>query len=162
MSLKDQTCCFTGYWIITNEKKKTIFDKTREVVVSLIEKGVRFFGVGGAIGYDTIAAHVILSLKEKYPFIKLIVVCPCKNQDLKWNEVDKRVYRDILNSADKVVILSDIYYDGCMQARNRHLVDNSKYCVCYLERKRGGTYWTATYAQKKDREIIKIILHYKF
>ena len=156
MDLIEQTCCFTGHRIIANEKKKAIFDKTREVVVSLIEKGVRYFGVGGAIGYDTIAAHVILSLKEKYPFIKLIVVCPCKNQDLKWNEVDKRVYRDILNSADKVVVLSDTYYDGCMQARNRHLVDNSKYCICYLERKRGGTYMTKSYAGKNHKEIIMI------
>ena len=126
MSLKDQTCCFTGHRIIANAKKKAIFDKTREVVVSLIEKGVRFFGVGGAIGYDTIVAHVILSVKEQYPFIKLIVVCSCKNQDLKWNEVNKRVYRDVLNSADKVLVLSDSYFDGCIQARNRHLVDNKQ------------------------------------
>ena len=61
MSLKDQTCCFTGHRIIANEKKKAIFDKTREVVVSLIEKGVRFFSVGGAIGYDTIAERVIVT-----------------------------------------------------------------------------------------------------
>ena len=103
---------------------------------------------------DTIAAHVILSLKEQYPFIKLIVVCPCKNQDLKWNEVDKRVYRDILNSADKVVVLADTYYDGCMQVRNRHLVDNSKYCICYLIRKRGGTYYTIKYAKSQKKIII--------
>lgn len=153
MGLIKQTCCFTGHRIIANEKKKTIFNKTREVVISLAEKGVRFFGVGGAIGYDTIAAHVILSLKEKYPFIKLIVVCPCKKQDLKWNEADKRVYRDILNSADKVVVLSDIYYDGCMQARNRHLVDNSKYCVCYLEHMHGKTYNTVKYAQRQNIDI---------
>ena len=156
MSLIEQTCCFTGHRIIANEKKKAIFDKTREVAVSLIEKGVRFFGVGGAIGYDTIAAHVILSLKEQYPFIKLIVVCPCKNQDLKWNEVDKRVYRDILNSADKVVVLADTYYDGCMQARNRHLVDDSKYCICYLTRSFGGTYSTVRYAEECKRIVIVV------
>ena len=156
MSLIEQTCCFTGHRIIANEKKKAIFNKTREAVISLIEKGVRFFGVGGAIGYDTIAAHVILLLKEQYPFIKLIVVCPCKNQDLKWNEVDKRVYRDILNSADKVVVLADTYYDGCMQARNRHLVDNSKYCICYLEHMHGGTYNTVKYAQKDNKKAIHI------
>ena len=156
MSLIEQTCCFTGHRIIANEKKKAVFNRTREVVVSLIEKGVRYFGVGGAIGYDTIAAHVILSLKEEYPFIKLIVVCPCKNQDLKWNEVDKRVYRDILNSADKVVVLADTYYDGCMQARNKHLVDNSQYCVCYLKRRWGGTYKTVKYAEKINKTLLNI------
>ena len=156
MSLIEQTCCLTGHRIIANEKKKAIFNRTREVVISLIEKGVRYFGVGGAIGYDTIAAHVVLSLKEQYPFIKLIVVCPCRNQDLKWNEADKRVYRDILNSADKVVVLADTYYDGCMQVRNRHLVNSSKYCICYLTRNFGGTYGMVKYAKIKNKKIIII------
>ena len=64
MSLIEHTCCFTRHRIIANEKKKAIFNKTREIVISLIEKGVRFFGVGGAIGYDTISAYIIMSLKK--------------------------------------------------------------------------------------------------
>ena len=74
------TCCFTGHRILPRGKEKQIFEKTKEVVIELIGKGVKYFGTGGAIGYDTLAAHAVLSLKEKYPFIKLIVVCPCKNQ----------------------------------------------------------------------------------
>ena len=92
----------------------------------------------------------------EFNFVFIRLVCPCKNQDLKWNEVDKRVYRDILYSADKVVVLADTYYDGCMQARNRHLVDNSKYCICYLEHMRGGTYNTVKYAQKNSKKTIYI------
>ena len=103
-----------------------------------------------------IAAHVILSLKEKYPFIKLIVVCPCKNQDAKWNEKQKRTYREILQLADKTVYLADTYYDGCMQARNRHLVDNSKYCICYLTRNFGGTFATVRYAKKQINNVTNI------
>ena len=34
------TCCFTGHRILPKDKEKQIFDKTREVVVGLIEKGV--------------------------------------------------------------------------------------------------------------------------
>ena len=153
---KEMTCCFTGHRILPRGKEKQIFEKTKEVVIELIGKGVKYFGTGGAIGYDTLAAHAVLSLKEKYPFIKLIVVCPCKNQDVKWNESQKRIYRDILNNADKIVVLADIYYDGCMQARNRHLVDNSKYCVCYLTRNFGGTYGAVKYAMQSNNCVIKI------
>lgn len=156
MGLREQTCCFTGHRILPKGKEKQIFNKTRKIVIALIEKGVKYFGTGGAIGYDTIAAQVILSLKEKYPFIKLIVVCPCKNQDAKWNEKQKRIYKEILQLADKIVILADSYYDGCMQARNRHLVDNSKYCICYLTRSFGGTYGTVEYAKKQMMDIINI------
>ena len=153
---KEMTCCFTGHRILPRGKEKQIFEKTKEVVIELIGKGVKYFGTGGAIGYDTLAGQVVLSLKEKYPFIKLIVVCPCKNQDAKWNESQKRLCRDILNNADKIVVLADIYYDGCMQARNRHLVDNSKYCVCYLTRNFGGTYGAVKYAMQSNKCVIKI------
>ena len=153
---KEMTCCFTGHRILPRGKEKQIFEKTKEVVIELIAKGVKYFGTGGAIGYDTLAAQVVLSLKEKYPFIKLIVVCPCKNQDAKWDESQKRIYRDILNNADKIVVLADTYYDGCMQVRNRHLVDNSKYCVCYLTRNFGGTCRTVKYAYKRGNTVINI------
>ena len=153
---KEVTCCFTGHRIIPKSKEYEIFKKTKDAVISLIEKGVKYFGTGGAIGYDTIAAQVVLSLKEKYPFIKLIVVCPCKNQDARWNEKQKQAYRGILKLADKIVVLSDTYYNGCMQVRNRHLVDNSKYCICYLTRNFGGTYSTVRYANKCERIIIAI------
>ena len=64
MGLREQTCCFTGHRILPKGKEKQIFNKTREVVIGLIEQGVKYFGTGGAIGYDTIAAQVILSLKK--------------------------------------------------------------------------------------------------
>lgn len=153
---KEKNCCFTGHRILPKGKKEEIYDKTREVVIALIEKGVKCFLTGGAIGYDALAAQVVLSLKEKYPFIELIAVCPCENQDAKWNESQKQIYKEILNKADMKVVLAESYYDGCMQARNRYMVDNSKYCVCYLRYNGGGTYYTVKYAQKLNKEIISI------
>ena len=34
----------------------------------------------GALGFDTIAAQAVLSVKETYPEVKLILVLPCENQ----------------------------------------------------------------------------------
>ena len=155
MDIKEQTCCFTGHRIIAKDEKNKIFDKTREVVIFLIKNGVKFFEVGGAIGFDTIAAHVVLSLKDEFPFIKLTVVCPCRDQDVKWRKSDKAVYRDILARADDVVVLADAYFEGCMQLRNERLVDNSKYCVCFLKHK-GGTQNTVDYARSKDLFIFNV------
>lgn len=36
-----------------------------------IQAGYVYFGAGGALGFDTLAAQMVLKLKERYPDIKL-------------------------------------------------------------------------------------------
>ena len=43
-----------------------------------------------------------------------------------------------------------------MQQRNRHLVDNSSYLICYKRKNTGGTVYTYNYAKKKNLHIIEI------
>ena len=99
------------------------------------------------------AAETVLALRESLD-LRLIIVSPCRGQDAKWREVDQRKYQDILMAADKAVFLADGYYPGCMQARNRHLVDWSGWCVSYQVKDYGGTAYTVEYARKQGLEII--------
>ncbi len=46
-----------------------------------------------------------------------------------------------------------------MFKRNRHLVDHSGVCVCYLTKERGGTAYTAQYAQRQGLEIVNTARH---
>ena len=55
-----------------------------------------------------------------------------------------------------MVYVSRQYTRGCMHERNRHLVDNSSVCVCYLNRESGGTAYTVDYAKKQGLEIINL------
>ena len=43
-----------------------------------------------------------------------------------------------------------------MHKRNRHLVDNSSICVCYLTENKGGTFYTVEYAKSKNLKVINI------
>lgn len=49
-----------------------------------------------------------------------------------------------------------LYFKGCMHKRNRHLVDNSGYCICYLTRTQGGTAYTVDYALERGLPVINI------
>lgn len=52
MNLKQKTCCFTGHRIIPEHDVDVITARTEIKIRELIlHNGVRFFGVGGAIGY---------------------------------------------------------------------------------------------------------------
>lgn len=153
------TCCFSGHRRIPTENFEEISQKLRMVLIELIENGYIYFGAGGALGFDMLAEKTVLDLKRQHPQIKLILVLPCVSQANHWREEDRKVYAHIKEQADKVVYISQQYTKRCMHERNRHLVDNSSACVCYLTENTGGTVYTVQYALRKGlyvRNIAKI------
>ena len=154
--MKQKTCCFTGHRDIPSGSYQIIFNKTEEMVETLIKKGYLYFGAGGALGFDTIAAFAVLKLKERYPDVRLILVLPCLSQTRGWASEDVKIYEDIKKQADKVVYTSEEYTRGCMHKRNRHLVDNSSVCIAYLTESKGGTAYTVDYAIKHGLTVFNI------
>ncbi len=154
--MKERICCFTGHRDINEKELANIKSKTERQIIGLIEKGVINFVTGGARGFDTLAAEMILKLKKTFPNIKLILVLPCVNQTKGWNKSDADRYDYIKSKADKVKILSKNYYSGCMHFRNQYMVENSAYCIFYCRKKVGGTFYTANYAVRKGLSVIFI------
>lgn len=154
--MKKRTVCFTGHRKIPSEQINALALRLKSIVIDLIEQGYLYFGAGGALGFDTLAAKIILELKINYPQIKLILVLPCLSQAENWNVSDKKVYERLKISADKVVYTSNRYTKGCMHKRNRHLIDNSSVCICYLIKNTGGTAYTVEYAKRKNLLIINV------
>lgn len=147
--MKERTACFTGHRTIPFLQRRKIEKRTEEAMIEAIEQGYRFFGAGGALGFDTLAAQTVLRLKKTYPQIKLILVLPCLSQTRGWKSEDIAEYERIKAAADKVVYTSQEYTRDCMFKRNRHLVDNSSLCIAYLTENTGGTAYTVDYARSK-------------
>lgn len=154
--MKEKTCCLTGHRSISLRQIETIMQRLKPELVSLIESGIQYFGVGGAQGFDTIAALTVLELKEEYPHIRLILVLPCRSQAERWSDESKVLYEEIKQKCDKLVCLFEHYSKDCMLKRNRHLVDNSSVCVCYLTKQTGGTAYTVERARVNGLKIINI------
>ena len=149
--------CFSGHRKLPRDCEE-LREKLEKEIVALIKRGVVFFGAGGAWGFDMLAEEMILTLKGKFPHIKLVLVLPCppEQQTLNWGDDLKQRYYNIYHQADKVKVLSPQYTSKCMLTRNRHLVDNSTYLVCYLREDRGGTFYTVDYADRQGLEIIRL------
>lgn len=157
MDMRDKTCCFTGHRRLPKGEVEQIKQQTSLYIKELIEQGVCYFGAGGALGFDTIAAQCVLLAKCSYPHIKLILILPCENQTRGWQQKDIDIYEDIKKKADKVVYTSRQYYDGCMLKRNRHMVDNSGYCLCYYNgNSHSGTGYTVRYATEQGLTVINL------
>lgn len=154
--MKNTSCCFTGHRDIGAEKIPSIREKLYELLVKVIESGYTDFYDGGAIGFDMLAAETVLELKKKYPHIKLHIIVPCANQSARWSSDNAERYNAVLEKADEVNCLSPVYYNGCMQKRNRYMVDNSSLCIAFLENEKSGSAGTVRYAEKQGTEIINI------
>ncbi len=154
MDQRKRTCCFTGHRVIASADLPMLRPRLREEILALYAEGVRNFGAGGALGFDMLAAEEVLALRgSECPEIRLILVLPCRNQADRWSAADRAHYGAILGAADKIVYTSEAYFNGCMQKRNRHLVDCSGYCIAYLTHDFGGTAYTVRYAMEEGLKV---------
>lgn len=78
--MKEKTCCFTGHREIPKGMYPMLTAELERKLHGLIQRGFQYFGAGGALGFDTLAAEAVLRLKEQYPDIRLILVLPCPDQ----------------------------------------------------------------------------------
>ena len=151
-------CCFTGNREIKGISPTESAKKLESVLIDLIEnQEYTIFRAGGARGFDTLAALCVLKLKEKYPQIELHIYIPCKNQDKYFSVAEKKLYKLIIEHADKTFLLQENYSNAAMHARNRAMVDGSDVCVALMTKLTGGTYSTVRYARQKQVPVINLV-----
>lgn len=148
-----KSCVFTGHRILEDDFSKK---RLKIVVQAAIEQGVDTFYNGVAMGFDLIAAEIVLSLKKKYSHVKLIACIPCYNQEKNFSEKDKKRYAAVLKKADEKVLLSEEYYKGCMQARDKYMAERAELMIAYCKKATGGAAYTVKCFQKyhPDGEIV--------
>lgn len=146
------SCAFSGHRYELEDFDAELLER---VIKNLIITGADTFYCGMAKGFDLCAAESVLALKKTYT-VRLVACIPCEGQPDAFSEHDKIRYNRILEGCDEQIILAPRYYNGCMQNRDRFMVDNSDVLVCYLRKDDGGTFYTVNYARKKSVRIIEI------
>ena len=153
--MAEKICMFTGHRNIRAEHLSVLPTWIGRVIEDLISEGITDFCAGGAIGFDTLAALKVIEKKEKYGFIKLHLFLPCKDQDARWSESNRRAYRYVLGKADSISYASEEYNRGCMHKRNREMVKAADVCVAYCINAEGGTFYTVNQAKEKGMRVIE-------
>jgi uncharacterized phage-like protein YoqJ len=156
---KATTCCFAGHRKLPKDRIEKIIKHLNQEVDWLIAQGVTNFISGGDLGFDQLAASLILAKKEMGQPVRLVFILPCKNQEELWHSNQKIRYQNLLVEADEIVYLSEKYPDGCMKERNRYMIDQALYCVCALMHSCSGTEQTVAYAKKKGLTVINVTNH---
>ena len=161
------SCCFTGHrpehlpWgrDLARRDCMDYYLRLCRATEEMIGAGCRIFYCGMAQGVDTMAAQIVLGLREARPELplKLIAVCPHPGQASFWSAKDRQMHQFLLGQADEVVILEKTYTPSCFHRRNRYMVDRCDYVIAgYDGVTKGGTASTVSYAKRAGRQILTV------
>ena len=159
-----KTCAFTGY---RPSKMPWGYDETdarcvefrfrlREALEYLIGQGYTDFMSGGALGFDQMAAEIVLSLREKYPWVRLIMVIPFDGQADKWSREQRGRWLEIIEASDRVIRISHRYDKGVFFQRNHYMVENADLLLAAFDGRPGGTAGTVAYAKRHGVRVVRI------
>ena len=146
---RETACSFTGHSELPVERVEHLRDALRSIIERLYtERHITTYYAGGAQGFDALASEAVIECRFVLPDLRLVVVVPHDEQAKRWSADEQARYEHIKSEANEVISLAPHYFRGCMQKRNRYMVDHSAVCVCYLTEPSGGTAYTVNYASK--------------
>lgn len=155
--------CFTGH---RPEKLVKPYDENSSTIAGIkrslykcindaITEGYDTFYTGMARGVDIFAAEIVLELRTRHN-VRLVAVVPYANQESAWSGYWQKRYKSIIKRCDSVLILSDEYYAGCLNARNAFMVENSERVIAVYNGSVGGTHTTIKHAKDIGTDIVLI------
>ena len=156
--MSGKVCCFTGHRALPEAELRPLWELLVRTLRALADGGVREFCAGGALGFDTLAAEAVLMLREERPELRLTLVLPCRDQAARWRPEEVRRYERIKREADAVEYHGERYAPGCMQRRNRYMVDRSSLVLAVYDGMLGGTMYTLTYAMRQGVRVVTMDL----
>ena len=150
-----KACALSGHRVI---KKDFDRENLKKTIYGIIRSGYDIFYLGMARGFDMEGCRILEKYNEENTLekVKIIACIPCKDQDRYFSEKEKKEYLECLDKCDEAVYISESYINGCMQIRNRYMIDRCDLLLAYLYKNSGGTFYTVSYAQKKEKEIILV------
>lgn len=139
--------CVTGHRNINNTQ---INCKAVNKLIDLaINNGIEQFLVGMSRGADFRFAEVLSERKLNW-----VAVIPCLEQTILWTTEDRNHHLHLLKFPSDMIILTDFYKQGVMQARNKYMVDNSELLLAiYDDSEKGGTAHTVKSAIEQNKLI---------
>jgi uncharacterized phage-like protein YoqJ len=153
MDKRALTCCFTGHRNLPVGKEEEIWRRVYGRLLPLLKQGVRYFGVGGALGFDTLTAEKLLELHEQDQRLRVILVLPFPGYQSRWTPAQQARAAQVMRRVHKIVYCCQMPSREAFLARNRHLVDGSAYCIAYCTRTTVGSAYTLQYARRRGLQV---------
>ena len=165
MRARPISCCFTGHrpgklpW--GNDESDwrcaALKERLRDAMEAAYDAGYRHFLCGMAQGCDMYFGEIALSMKEVHDDLTLEAAIPCTDQAARWSAAEQERYHRLREACDYETLVQDkTYYPGCMQRRNRYMVNHASMLIAVHDGQSGGTRNTIAYAMKCGLYVVDI------
>ncbi len=156
---RNEAGCFTGHREMGEVDRAELRGKIARVVRQWYDEGVTRWYCGMALGFDMLAAEVVLSLQDELPDLELIAAVPFAGQEDRWRHDSQVRYNNILDQADEVVYVTQRYERGCEARRNRYMINHSSRVIAFYDGvNTGGTGKTVAMAREQSMPVVNIYL----
>jgi len=147
---QNKACCFFGHRHIY-DKDGSLFELLVKEIERLIIEDFSEFVFGGYGDFDCLSYKAVNSLKGKYPHIKTVYVqAYYKHKDENMEFLNKLydtvVYPAIGNKPKKFAITY----------RNQAIIDDSDFCIFYVNWGYGGALQAMQYAKRKKKASVNL------
>lgn len=123
-------------------------EQIKSEVIKAINSGVTEFLNGGQGSFDWMAASVVHDLKKDYPDIKSYLIIPYLSFSIR----DKDLFDEVIYPEG----FEKYHFKSAIPARNKYMVDQSQYAICYVDHGWGGAAQTYERAKKKGLTIVNL------
>ena len=79
---------------------------------------------------------------------------PCPSQPESWPAAERERWRELVALCDYETVVQDHYDAGCMQRRNRYMVDHAALLIAVHDGQPGGTRRTIEYAMRRRLDVV--------
>lgn len=141
--MKNNAATFIGHrecWALDPDRVKAEIEK-------LVSCGVTEFYNGGMGDFDWMCARLVHELKAKYPNIKNYLVIPYLSFRIRERYFDEVILPEGLESC---------HFKAAIPKRNRYLVQQAGYAICYVKYTWGGAAQTYKLAQRQGLVLINL------
>ena len=166
MGPRQMSVCFSGYrpeklpWGEDESDPRCAALKKRlyDAAESACAQGYRHFICGMAQGCDLYFCELALALRQRHGDVSVEAAIPCPTQADGWPRPQQERYRRLVAACDYETLVQSSYSPGCMQRRNRYMVDHASLLIAVNDGARGGTRSTIEYAFKRGVNVLDIPL----
>lgn len=161
---RQSACAFTGHrpnklpWGYDETDDRCLALKKRMVdaIEVAYEQGYRHFICGMALGCDLYFCEAALALRERHEDVTIEAAIPCPGQASRWPQKERERYDAMVTACDYETVIAQHYHPGCMQRRDRYMVDHASMLIGAFDGSSGGTRYTMIYAIGQKLNVVDI------
>lgn len=141
---------------------KRIKKRMHDVFVTLYQRGVRCFFIGGALGVDMWAGEILLEMQrqEEFQDLDVVMICPFPGHDARWDPKSRARQRKLREGCAEVLMGAERPGAEGYKRRTVYMMERADYVVAVYDNEPSQYSGVKTAMSiVEDRNLPMVLIH---